>query len=88
MKITIKGMGQEPNVDYEIEPTKTVGDLKRQISSRMQIDVAQLNLVYGGKSLQDDVSLESYQIKPNDIIHLVLRLRGGIIQLMCEIISI
>jgi hypothetical protein len=41
------------------------------------ITVDQIKLIYNGKQLADDKTLESYNIEAGKVLHMVLTLRGG-----------
>ena len=41
------------------------------------IQVDQIRLIFGGKQMSDDKSLEEYSVTPGSVIHMVLQLRGG-----------
>jgi len=41
------------------------------------IGVDQIKLIYNGKQLADDKTLESYNIEAGKVLHMVLTLRGG-----------
>ncbi|ORM41872.1 Dynamin-related protein DNM1 [Babesia sp. Xinjiang] len=68
-------MGQKLEVD--VEPSDTVLDLKRKLSTKQKLPVDQQRIIFEGKMLQDNKTLAEYNIKNNSVIHMVLRLRGG-----------
>lgn len=37
----------------------------------------QIRLIFGGKQMADEKSLEDYGVQPGSVIHMVLQLRGG-----------
>jgi len=53
--------------------------LSLSLSSRPSqgITVDQIKLIYNGKQLADDKTLESYNIEAGKVLHMVLTLRGG-----------
>ena len=59
------------------EPTDEVLQIKRQLQEKEGIQVDQIRLIYSGKQLADDKTIESYQIAAGGTIHMVLQLRGG-----------
>jgi len=55
----------------------TVSQLKEHIQRREGIPPDQQSLVFKGTRLEDDRTLESYDIRRDPTLHLVLRMRGG-----------
>lgn len=55
----------------------TVADLKSQIEEEYGIFPSEQRLLWAGKQLEDDHTLEHYNIRNDSVIHLVLRMRGG-----------
>lgn len=67
MQLTLKDFKQN-KWGLDIEPNATVKDLKELNGKERGCDVAQQKLIYSGKVLQDDKTLESYGIKEKDFI--------------------
>ena len=68
------------NRDLEIstiEPAHTVGQLKEAIEASEGIPVIQQRLIFRGKPLADDVTVEASGITAGDTVHMVLALRAG-----------
>ena len=63
-------------VAIEMEHAGTVAELKRKVHVKEGIAVDQQRLVYAGKQLEDERTIEDYGIGNETTIHLVLRLRG------------
>ena len=76
MQIFVKTQNGK-NMAIDVEPEDTVGKLKEKIQEKEEVPVDQQRLVYGGKQLDDEATLQSYDIKNESTIHLVLRLKGG-----------
>ncbi|KAK5781921.1 ubiquitin domain-containing protein DSK2 PWA37_000684 [Arxiozyma heterogenica] len=63
---------QGPNKwDVTVEVTETVSDLKKKIAEVSSIPVENQRLIYSGKILKDDHTLESYKVQEEHVIHLV-----------------
>jgi hypothetical protein len=59
------------------EPENQVLAVKQALQEKEGIQVDQIKLIYSGKQLADDMTLESYNIAAGATIHMVLQLRGG-----------
>lgn len=67
MKLTFKDLKQQKFV-IDAEPSETVGDVKQKISREKGWEIPQLKLIYSGKILQDDKTIESYNIEEKGFI--------------------
>jgi hypothetical protein len=70
---TLTGRKQPLNV----EPSNQVLIIKQLLQEKEGIQVDQIKLIYSGRQLADDKTLESYNITAGATIHMVLQLRGG-----------
>jgi hypothetical protein len=76
MFITVKTLtGRKLNV--QVHESMTFGDLKQEISEKEGIEVSQIRMIHGGNMVNDLHKIMDTNVKPGDIIHLVLSLRGG-----------
>ena len=64
-------------LDLYVDPLEHVGYLKIRIFDKNGIPPDQQRLVYKGKQLDDNKTLDFYNIEKYSSIHLTLRLRGG-----------
>ncbi|KAM7011596.1 2'-5'-oligoadenylate synthase 1-like [Passerculus sandwichensis] len=62
---------------YTVLPTDTVRQLKEQIQARQGPSANEQRLTYGSRELQDQHTLQHYDIRPMSTIYMLLRLRGG-----------
>ncbi len=77
MQIFVKTMNGKSNA-IDIEATDTVATLKSKVADKEGVPAEQQRLVYNGKQLEDEATLESYEIKEQTTVHLVMRLKGGV----------
>ena len=68
---------QGKTMTIEVSDSDTIGTIKQKIQDKEGIPPDQQRLVFNGKQLEDDKTIEDYAIEENANIHLVLRLRGG-----------
>ena len=59
-----------------VTPCDSIGNVKYLIQEKEGIPIDQQRLVYDGIQLEDNKTIEDYNIKEESTIHLILRLRG------------
>ncbi|KAL1306513.1 hypothetical protein AAFC00_005206 [Neodothiora populina] len=67
MKLTFKDLKQQKFV-IEAEPSETIGQVKEKIASEKGWEASTQKLIYSGKILQDDNTVESYKIEEKGFI--------------------
>jgi hypothetical protein len=76
MQIFIKTLtGRKQSYNFENE--STVLSVKQALQEKEGIQVDQIRLIFSGKQLSDEKSLQDYNVAAGGTIHMVLQLRGG-----------
>uniref|UniRef100_M4BXH5 Ubiquitin-like domain-containing protein n=2 Tax=Peronosporaceae TaxID=4777 RepID=M4BXH5_HYAAE len=76
MQIQIKTLTGRKQT-FNFEPDNTILHVKQALQEKEGIQVDQIRLIYSGKQLADDKTLQDYNVEPGGTIHMVLQLRGG-----------
>merc|ERR1711879_525709 len=76
LKVNFRTMTQR-QFSLHLMPHTTIAEVKESVRTEEGIPEDQQRLIYGGKQLEDDRTVGDYSIPDDAVVHLVLRLRGG-----------
>merc|ERR1712137_677293 len=72
MKLTLKTLKQEA-LDVEVDPSSTIVQVKEKILAKYNHSVESQRLIFAGKILDDNSTVESYNITEKDFLVLMVR---------------
>ncbi len=76
MQIFIKNLHGKTML-LEVQPNDKVRTLKQLIAERGEIALHAIELVYRGRTLEDEETLSEQNVQKHTVVHLVLRVYGG-----------
>ena len=76
MLITIKTLsGRKLSLDFD--NTQKISDIKEALTEKEGIPVQQIRLIYGGKILKDEITIQEANIDPGSTLMMMMHLKGG-----------
>lgn len=77
MQVKIITLSGEERV-VEVESSDKIVIIKEKLEEQEGIPPEQQRLIYQGRQLKDDKTVNSYKLKNGTVLHLVVALRGGL----------
>jgi ubiquitin len=66
-------------LSIDVEEGESIEDLKEKIAAKEGVPSSQQRLIFGGQQLDSAKTIEDYDLSADSTLHLVLRLRGGLV---------
>ena len=75
--ITVRDIVSKNETTVIVNNFDTIADMKRKVRENVGLDVNDFSLFFNGKMLKRKYNCYDYMIKPNALVYLKVRFRGG-----------